>query len=372
VIEEADAGRAGFGLPEAATRVADALRGRLWVLAWWAIGRAVVLAAALATRPTMWTLSEWDGRWYRIVARDGYLLVPGRQSDPAFFPLYPVLLRGGHAVGIDYEIAGPLLSNLALLAALALFEALTRTLFGAGLARRATIYLAIFPLGYVFSMTYPESIVLGLIVGAVLAATRGRWWLAGLCAACAALARPEGVFVALPLAALAWNRRRSLDPAARGAAAGAVLAPPAALMSYPLYLSSVLHDPLAWQRAQQTWGRRFRPLGLVSAVEHVPAALGHNPWLVRDVVALALYLVLLWLAWRAGSPRAWLLAGAAIVVLPAFSGAFDSIGRFGLLVPPLFWGLAAAGSRRHADRAIRVASLCLLAGATLTLPYVFP
>jgi hypothetical protein len=50
--------------------------------------------------------------WYRIVASRGYLLIPGRQSDPAFFPLFPVLERGLHSLGIPLALAGILLSNL--------------------------------------------------------------------------------------------------------------------------------------------------------------------------------------------------------------------------------------------------------------------
>jgi hypothetical protein len=348
------------------------IRPTLWIVAWWAIGRAVVLASAFAISLSFPILGSWDGHWYRTVARAGYLLVPGRQSDPAFFPLYPVLLRSAHDLGAGYYLAGPLISNATFLVALVLFEALTRTLFGRALARRATIYLAVFPLGYVFSMTYPESVVLALILGAVLAALRRHWWLAALCAAAAALARPEGMFVAIPLAALAWRQRCTLGPAERGAAAGAVLAPVAALASYPLYLSSVIRDPLAWQRAERAWGRHFRPLGFVSAVEHLSATVAHNPWLIRDAIALVLYLLLLAVAWRAAVPLSWVLAGLAIVVLPTFSGDFDSIGRFGLLAPPMFWGLAWLGRRPRLDRAIRVVSLALLVGATLTLPYVFP
>jgi hypothetical protein len=372
VIPQVEAGRPGADLSAALGGVSERLRPHLWLVGWWIVGRTVVFAAAMAVNPTVRTLDLWDGRWYRIVARDGYLLVPGRQSDPAFFPLYPVLLRVAHAVGIGYGVSGPLISNLALLGALVLFHSLTRDLFGADLARRATTYLAIFPLGYVFSMTYPESVVLALVLGAAIAATRGHWWLAAACGAAAALARPEGMFVAVPVAALAWSRRHELGPVQRGAAAGAVLTPAAALASYPLYLSRVLHDPLAWQRAEQAWGRRFRPSGTLAAVEQLPATLTANGWLVRDVVAFALYLALLAVAWHAGSPRAWLLAGVGIVVLPTFSGAFESIGRFGLLAPPLYWGLAILGRTRRADRAVRAASLVLLAGATLTLPYVFP
>ena len=363
------------------------VRSRLWIAGWWAAGRAVVFGAVLAVHaahgPTgflshevhghpLAILGGWDGRWYRMVAESGYLLVPGRQSDPAFFPLYPVLLRAVHGLGIGYTTAGPLLSTGALLGALVAFHALSRDLFGETFARRAAVYAAIFPLGTVFSMTYPESLVLAALALAGLAALRERWWLAGACAAAAALARPEGVFVALPIAAAAWQARGRLSPSARGGAFGAALAPAAALASFPLYLATVLHDPLAWTRAERAWGRHFSPIGFVAALRGLPAELARNPWLVRDVVALAVYLVLLVAARRAGTPLPWLLAGLAVVVLPIFSGSFESIGRFGLLVPPLFWGLARLTRGRRADTVLRIASLALLAAATVATPYVFP
>lgn len=343
-----------------------------WLIGWWAAGRLTVVATAFAIRPTVWTLDRWDGRWYEMVARDGYLLLPGRQSDPAFFPLYPILLRVVHGLGISWGIAGPLLSNIAFLAGLGLFFVLTRELFGEPLARRATTYLAIFPLSYVFSMAYPESVVLVLLTAAPLAALRRRWWLAACCAGAAALARPEGLFLAFPLAGIAWQQRHTLTPARRGAALAAVFAPLAALVSYSLYLDSVLHDPFAWSRAEHAWGRRFRLFGAFRAFEHLPSALGHTPWLVRDVVCFFLYLGLLYAAWRAGLPVVWLAAGAAVVILPIFTGAFDSIGRFGLLAPPLFWGLAGLTRNPRTDRLVRAGSVVLLVLATVSLVYVFP
>lgn len=343
-----------------------------WLLGWWAAGRLVAIMTALAVKPTVWTLDRWDGRWYRMVARGGYLLVPGRQSDPAFFPLYPILLRGVHAAGVGWGVAGPLLSNVALLLGLELFYLLSREIFSQPLARRATTYLAIFPLGYVFSMAYPESVVLVLLTAAPLAALRRRWWLAVLCAGAAALARPEGLFLVLPLASIAWRQRSSLTPVRRGAALAAVLAPPAALMSYSLYLDSVLHDPLAWSQAERAWGRKWRVTGIFHAFAHVPSLVGHHPWLVRDVVCFFLYLGLLYAARRVGTPPAWLAAGAAIVILPVFTGAFDSIGRFGLLVPPLVWGLAGLTKDARSERLVRIFSLVLLVVGTASLVYVFP
>jgi hypothetical protein len=358
--------------PTALGTTLDWARRHSWIGAWWLGGRALVILATTFTPRGVGTLSMWDGRWYQIVARDGYLLVPGRQSDPAFFPLFPILLRGGHALGLSYSVSAVAISTVAFLVALLAFHALTRELLGDTTARRATVYLAIFPFGYVFSMAYPESVVLAAMALAALAALRGHWPAAAVLAAAAALARPEAVFLSVPLATLAWRRRRELSQVERSLSFGAALAPIAAVTAFPIYLDRVLHDPLAWSRAERAWGRHFSVLGVFRTFEHLPHAYSSNAWVVRDVAATALYLVLLAAAARSGVPRPWLLAGLAVIALPLFSGAFDSIGRFGLLAPPTIWGLAWLGRRRKADHIIRVLSIALLIAASVTIPQVFP
>ena len=368
------------------TAAVEWVRDRAWIAVWWLVGRAVVFATSLvvdAVGPRGYLandershvfglLAGWDGHWYERVASGGYLLYPDRQSNPAFFPLYPIILRGVHALGLGYTAAGLIVPNLFLLVALVAFHALTSELLGGVAARRATVYVAIFPIGYVFSMSYPESLVLLAMSLAGLSGLRRRWGQAAFWAAVGALARPEGAFVALPLLALAWRDRHTSSPRERGLALGAALSPVAALASYPLYLAYALHDPFAWSKAQSQWTRHFSPLGFVGSLQHLPAAFDHSAWVVRDLGALALYLVLLLVARRSGVPLAWVLAGAVAVVLPVFSGAFISVARFGLLVPPVFWGLARLGQDRRADWAIRLLSVALLVAATTTIPLSFP
>src|SRR5207245_1648966 len=91
-------------------------------------------------------LTVWDGRWYRTVVERGYLLLPGRQSDPAFFPLLPVLERTLHVVGLPFSVAGVVLANLGFLVGLLALYELGRELLPEQDARRAATYLAIFPL----------------------------------------------------------------------------------------------------------------------------------------------------------------------------------------------------------------------------------
>ena len=363
------------------------LRARKEIFAWAVGSRAVVLSCAALNQWLHWprgffgpqtlahplgVLGSWDGSWYQTVAARGYLLVPGHQSDPAFFPLFPILIRTLHATGLSYRSAGVLLANLAFVVAVLAFYELGRELLPEQDARRAAVYVAVFPMGFVFSMAYPESLVFAGIALAAFFALRGRWTAAALAGGVAALARPEGLLYALPLAVIVLRRRHELSGLERGRALAAVFAPAAALLTYPLYLSWSLHNVYAWTWAERGWGRAFRPNGLVTALVHLPAALQAHPWLARDLVFAALYVLLLVIAWRAGVPATWVAVGVLILVLPLWSGSFTSEARFGLLVLPAYWGLAVLGRRRAVGLALPAVCLVLLAAGTLTLPLAFP
>jgi len=343
-----------------------------WLIGWWFAGRAVVFTSLLFTHASLANLNGRDAAWYLRVAKSGYLLIPGKQSDPAFFPLYPIVLRAVHALGVGWGVAGPLVSNIAFLAGLVLFHMLTRELFGEAVARRATTFLAIFPLSYVFSMGYPESLVLVLGSAGVLAAMRGRWWLAAACVGAAALARPEAVAFALPLAGIAWQQRETLGPWSRGAAVAAVAAPVAALAAFPLYLGTILDDPHAWSEAQAQWGRQVHITGIANAIADLPQTVAKSPADLRDTVLLFVYLGLLLAAWRLGTPRLWLAAAVGVIVLPLATGTVHGIGRFGLLAFPLFWGLAYVARTARLERILLAASLILLVLATVTIANVIP
>ena len=360
---------------------------QLTVLGWFLASRLVALAAFLGLyalgpagyfgerlfRSPLDLLGAWDGVWYARVAAHGYLLVPHHQSDPAFFPLFPILMRGLHALGLPYAAGGALIANAAAAAATPAFYRLGRLLLPEHVAMRAAIFLALTPMGFVFSMAYPESLVLALTVFAALAALEGRWLPAAFFAALAVLTRPEGLLVSILFTAIAWRKRGGFDPGARGRALAAILAGPTALASFLLYLQWSLGDALAWSRAQELWGRSFHLSGPFHAIEHLPDLVASNPWLARDAVLAAAYLTLLALAaLRTSLPREWILAGAFVLVLPLFSGTVESEGRFGLLALPVYWGAASISPSPAYERALRFGLLGLIAAGVLTLPYVWP
>lgn len=358
------------------------------VLCWFAASRLVALGCFLALYligPTgllgpkfyetpLRLLGVWDGTWYLRVAAHGYLLIPGHQSDPAFFPLFPILVRAVHASGLSLLASAVLIANAAFAVAVVAFLRLGRRLLPEEIATRGAVYLAVAPMGFVYSMAYPESLLVALVSLAAVAALDDRWLAAAILAALAVLTRPEGLLLTVvPLGALAWQRRRALDADARGRAVAAVLAGPTALLAFVLYLQWALGDGLAWSKAEQPWGRVFRLDGPFLAAEHLPRLLDTQPFLTRDLVLLLLDAVLLVVAARRTSlPRAWILAGALVLALPLFSGTIESEGRFGLLALPVYWGAASLRLPRRAEQAVRAGSLVLVAGCVLTIPYIWP
>lgn len=362
-----------------------ATRRHRQLVAVWAVSRLYVIGAAVAIqalgiairpwqpgllRHPFALLVRWDSHWYRTIASSGYLMLPGHHSDPAFFPLYPLLLHLAGLAGIHDNAAGLVISNLSLLGALLLFYELASGWLDETTALRAMTLLAVFPFSFVFSMVYPESVALLALCGAALAARQGRWGIATLAAFAAGLARPEAVVYSLPLAAEALRQRRELRGVRAGLAGAAAAAAPLGTATFVLYLWQVTGSASAWQASEQTWGR---PGGL-DAPWHAVTALFERPtpWLWRDAGASVVYLIGLWLAHRAGVPRAWVAAGAAVILLPVLTGSFESIGRYGLLAPAAFVGFASALRPRRAWTAAVTSSLLLGFGALVTLTAAAP
>jgi hypothetical protein len=122
--------------------------------------------------------ARWDSDWYLRIAEDGYAESPS--SAPAFFPLYPALVGGlGRLLAGHYVLAGVLISLAACLAGFLLLYRLATARMGEEGARRALLYLALFPTALFLQAVYSESLYLALVLGAFLLAERGRWLGAG-------------------------------------------------------------------------------------------------------------------------------------------------------------------------------------------------
>jgi hypothetical protein len=189
-------------------------------------------------------LTQWDGFWYRFIAEHGYSS-PTPDLAAAFFPVYPLLVRGVAFVVRDLQVASLIVSNGCLLAAALLFIRLLRLDYDDLICRRAVIFLMFNPVSFFLSAAYTESTFLLLSIGALLAARQGKWLVAGLCGACLSATRAPGLVIGAPLFAeyvLQWRER--------GAELRAFLRPrllwlallPAGLVLYMLHLHFLRGD----------------------------------------------------------------------------------------------------------------------------------
>jgi Mannosyltransferase (PIG-V) len=222
--------------------------------------------------------ARWDSVWYLAIAQGGYDHDPSRT---AFFPLYPMMIRGvGVVIGSDL-IAGVLISLVAFAFALLLVYRLAVLELDSKLAGVTVMLIAFCPMAYFFSAVYSESLYLALSVGCILPARLGRWASAGVLGALAAASRNSGIVLVVPIVLLFLYGPRADRPdphAARGPQAtpanrsgpwlllprhpiqpaigwGALV--PAGLAAYVGWLALKTGDGLAPFHAQQVWFRHF-------------------------------------------------------------------------------------------------------------------
>jgi hypothetical protein len=326
--------------------------------------------------------ARWDSVWFLRIAEHGYGALEGTAA--AFYPLYPaaVGLLGRVFLG-HYVLAGIVISLGASLGAFLLFHELAESKLGAEGARRAVLYLALFPMTLFLNAVYSEGIFLLLTVGAFVLAERARFLPAGVVAGLAMLTRPVGVALLPALVLFAWRGRD------RGRALASLAVAPLLFCAYPLFLWADRGDAFAFARAQDVWTRHVSyagPLGgiwdglragwagvrqLVSgsdATVYWPAAEGTDPMRAAAVNLealgfLALFLALTVVAWRRFGAPYGLYAALSLAIplsVPSERWPLLSLPRFGLVVFPLFLALAALGGRPRVHVAIVSVSSIML------------
>jgi hypothetical protein len=197
--------------------------------------------------------ANWDGAWYAEIVAEGY----GERApaSTAFFPLYPLLVKLGTAVGGGPAFWGVLVSLAATFFALFFVYGISEKLYDARAARAATLCLAFFPTAFFLNAVYTEALFLALTTGTIWAAiVRRNFLVAGLLGALAAATRNVGVLLLIPLLWELVRHRRELGW--RGVFGVAFV--PAGLAAYAAYLWARFGDPLVFVRQQgDYWNREI-------------------------------------------------------------------------------------------------------------------
>ncbi len=361
--------------PSAASVVAGAVLGtRLPVLLLGGVAAWVVGTIPPPVAEAVWRVSphelgnllaRWDTFFYYTIATDGYRWDPSifRHYNVVFFPLYPMLMRwGGAALGGHPLLAGLLISLSAFAGALTLLYRLALLELGDDYAWRSVLLISTFPYALYFSAVYTESLFLLLSVGAFYAMRRGGLGWTAVCGVAAGLTRPNGFWLALPLALLAL---RPSPQSAPDAPAGKTVSLPLALlvaglpvigvMLFSAYLQLRFGDGLAWVHGQAAWGvplllRRGAPDPMKLPGEAAIKPIEVIAWIGNIAAFAAAASAIRPISRRLGPAYgAWI---AVNIFPPVPAHLFMSLGRFTSILFPFFFWLAIRVPR---DRLMRVA-----------------
>src|SRR3954470_6029082 len=322
-------------------------------------------------------LARWDTFFYYTIATEGYHWDPAifRHYNVVFFPLYALLMRwGGMALGGHQLIAGVLVSLSAFTAAMVVLYRLALLDVGEAYAWRVILLISTFPYALYYSAVYTESLFLFLSVSAFYAMRRGRLGWVAVCGFAAGLTRPNGFWLALPLACLAlWPPDRVAAGYAPGRqvrllwAVAAAAVPLAGVTIFSGYLYWRFGDAIAWVHGQAAWGvplllRRgapdpgklpgeptVKPIEVIIWIGNI-AAFGAAVFAIRPITR-----------------RFGLAYGAWVVVNifpPVAAHLFISLGRFISVLFPFFFWLAIRIPR---DRLVRVATAFAAGQAVLAI-----
>ena len=389
----------------------------LWIGGVWLVSRALLLMLGVFARAAfertpvrffhdfsahawlnIW--GAWDSGWYVGIAEDGYHTEPQADgyANYAFFPLYPWLMRltgwlfgeGGAYLG------GLLVSNIALLAAAWLLYRWMEQEKDRATAKKAVLFLFLFPTGYVFSCLMTEGLFIALSLGAYYYARRGNWFLASLLGGLSAMTRSLGVLIA-PLLAFEYLRQRY--DARAPASAAPIFSPrgarhllraldfrclwlalvPAGLGVFALVCWRVTGDPLAFISIQDIWiygntggaaykgvnplDPLFEAFRRISVAPHLPHSQGY---VYGALFSAAVFALLLAGCRQIGMPL--LLWSLALLLVPLSSALHSpySMPRYVAVIFPLFVIFAALSWRKWLFWAT-AAALALLQAATWML-----
>lgn len=202
--------------------------------------------------------NKWDTGHYLNIVENGYGSPESdRKELIAFFPLYPYLVKALGSIFQSYMFTALLISNLAYIAAAYYFYRIVNIDYEKEDARRAVIYLSIFPTAYFLHAGYTEGLFMALSIGSFYYARTKRWWLSGIFGMLAAATRITGILL-LPALIIEYMAQRDYKLSAIRADIVWVLLIGLGLFSYLVLNYLVSGDPFYFLNLQQeTWLRKL-------------------------------------------------------------------------------------------------------------------
>ena len=324
---------------------------------------------------------RWDSFWYESIVDPHPRFVPPELSSANFFPFYAWVswivawpLRLLFDLEHAFFVGALIVSSASFLLGLVAVERLASKLADRAVASRAMWLIAVFPFSFFFTAVYADALYLCLCAWSLLFAYERRWYGACVLAAMAVMTRIPGVAL-IPALGLEYLRQQDWKPTLSREAVACV----AILALGPLVIGGYYEwrygNPLEFLHARQAgWNRAsgidgyardfsyffqtpiFPCSGVAGCIkEFAPTrALLGAIYLALIPASIALALA------NARTLGTGLTAFVLISIALALPNGFDGVGRFTVVLFPLFISLAMLLRNRTAFLLVCAACLPLL------------
>ena len=302
---------------------------------------------------TLWTWKRWDALHYVNLAELGYsgYIEDGKHLFLVFFPLYPWLMRLVSALIGNTMAAGLLISFLSYAGGCVYLYKLAAWELGGGAAKRAVLFLSVFPYAFFFGGIMTEGLFFLTTAAGLWYIRRHRWWLAGLFGVLAAMTRMHGILLIGAAAAelvedkgrFAWREIVRRLPA--------LLLPVLGTLVYLLLNWRVGGDPFTFTVMQEHWSQGFCWISdtlwyvLRNAMTYPTQAVRYQLWIPTILLFPAFFALAVYARKRFRSM--YVLYGFVYLVLNYSLSWLLSAGRYLSCALPFFLFAAALTEKRR-------------------------
>lgn len=148
---------------------------------------------------------QWDASNYIRIATGGYnfWLENGEPTTLVFFPLYAWVIKIFYFFIRDYDISALFVSTICYVGGIVYMYGFVSLDYGKSVAKKAVIYLSIFPFGFFFGAMMPESIFLFTASAFFYYLKKHNWTMVALFGMASSLSRMQGILLIIP-AGIEW------------------------------------------------------------------------------------------------------------------------------------------------------------------------
>ncbi|MEN9649835.1 MAG: hypothetical protein RL094_802 [Candidatus Parcubacteria bacterium] len=291
-------------------------------------------------------ISQWDAKNYISIAEQGYQFdgtYRGQSAYIAYFPLLPALMSGVSAsTGVQASTAGIMVSALfGILSVILLYRLIANTK-GRQAGLIAVSMFSFYPASVFLSSSYTESLFAFLVLTTFLCIQKKqfRWAIVPVALAC--ITRPTGAILGI---VYLYSLYKDKYPLYKIAFYGFLAGIPFYCFLFFQYLQ--YGTAFAFMKAQSVfWNQHLVPVweGMFLFYKDVFTSTWAVPMRYQDGLICTLVIFLLVYAWKHTPRHIWYF-GLGVVLLTLSSDKILGMGRYMMLVFPIYYALAHLGEK---------------------------